>query len=109
MKQLLVATGVFLLPAAIHAQEPKVQCPGEFSPIKRMWREVALAKGFITRDQLPEIPYAKAGKDQSFRRSALSAEEWTKLERTARLYWIEGKSRYDESGYPLGYHLITRG
>ena len=29
MKHLLVATGVFLLPAAIHAQEPKVQCPGE--------------------------------------------------------------------------------
>ena len=29
MKQLLVATGVFLLPAAIHAQEPKIRCPGE--------------------------------------------------------------------------------
>ena len=29
MKQLLVATGVFLLPAAIHAQELKIQCPGE--------------------------------------------------------------------------------
>ena len=28
MKHLLVATGVFLLPAAIHAQEPKIQCPG---------------------------------------------------------------------------------
>ena len=82
---------------------------GEFSTIKRMWREVALAQGFITRDQLPEIPYAKAGKDQSFRRSSLSAEEWTQLERTARLYWIEGKSRYDENGDPLGYHLITRG
>ncbi|MDM7958886.1 MAG: site-specific integrase [Synechococcus sp. WH 8007] len=82
---------------------------GEFSTIKRMWREVALSQGFITRDQLPEIPYAKAGKDQSFRRSSFSAEEWTQLERTARLYWIEGKSRYDEDGNPLGYHLITRG
>lgn len=29
MKQLLVATGVFLFPTAIHAQEPKIQCPGE--------------------------------------------------------------------------------
>lgn len=44
-----------------------------------MWREVALAQGFITREQLPEIPYAKAGKDQSFRRSSFSAEEWTQL------------------------------
>ena len=82
---------------------------GEFSTIKRMWREIALSQGFVTRDQLPEIPYAKAGKDQSFRRSSFSAEEWTQLERTARLYWIEGKSRYDEDGNPLGYHLITRG
>jgi integrase len=31
------------------------------------------------------------------------------LEWSARLYWIEGKSRYDEFGKPLGYHLITRG
>jgi len=82
---------------------------GEFSTIKRMWREVALAQGFVTRDQLPEIPYAKAGKDQSYRRSALTADEWVQLERSARLYWIEGKSRYDEFGEPLGYHMITRG
>jgi hypothetical protein len=31
------------------------------------------------------------------------------LERIALLYWIEGKSRYDEDGNTLGYHLITRG
>ena len=31
------------------------------------------------------------------------------MEKAARLYWIEGKSRYDENGAPLGYHLITRG
>jgi len=68
-----------------------------------------MAQGFVTRDQLPEIPYAKAGKDQSYRRSALTADEWVQLERSARLYWIEGKSRYDEFGEPLGYHLITRG
>lgn len=29
MKHLLVATGVLLLPTAIHAQEPKIRCPGE--------------------------------------------------------------------------------
>lgn len=31
--------------------------------MKRMWREVAGSQGLVTRDQLPEIPYAKAGKD----------------------------------------------
>jgi hypothetical protein len=29
MKHLLAATGVFLHPAAIHAQEPQIRCPGE--------------------------------------------------------------------------------
>lgn len=75
---------------------------GEFSTIKRIWREATLALGFITREQLLEIPYTKAGKDQSFRRSSCSAEEWIQVERTARLYWIEGKSRYDEDGNPVG-------
>ena len=82
---------------------------GEFSTIKRMWREVALAQGFITRDQLPEVPYAKAPKDQSYRRSAFSVEEWVQMEKAARLYWTEGKSRYDEDGNPMGYQKITRG
>lgn len=74
-----------------------------------MWREIALAQGFITREQLPDIPYAKASKDQSFRRSAFNAEEWRQLERTARTYWIEGKSRYDKHGNTLGYTIITKG
>ena len=82
---------------------------GEYSTIKRMWKEVALAEGFITRDQLPEIPYAKSPKDQSYRRSSFSVEEWVQLEKAARTYWIEGKSRYDEEGNLLGYHQISRG
>ena len=37
---------------------------GEFFTIHRMFHEVALAKGFNTRDQLPDIPNAKDSKDQ---------------------------------------------
>ena len=48
---------------------------GEFSTIRRMSRELSLAKGFTTSDQLPDIPNAKVPKDQPFRRSAFSAEE----------------------------------
>ena len=59
---------------------------GEFSTIRRMFREVALAQGFITRGKLPDIPNAKVPKDQLFRRSAFSAEEWVQLEKTTRLY-----------------------
>ena len=82
---------------------------GEFSTIRRMFREVALAEGFITRDQLPEIPSAKVPKDQSYRRSAFSAEEWVQLEKTARLYWTEGLTRWSQTGSPLGFHKITKG
>ena len=82
---------------------------GEFFTIRRMFREVALAQGFVTRNQLPAIPNAKVHKDQSFRRSAFSAEEWIQLEKTARLYWTEGLTRFSKEGEPLGFHKITRG
>lgn len=51
-----------------------------------MWREVALAKGFSTDDQLAEIPHAKAAEDQTFRMFFFSAEEWSQLEPAAGLY-----------------------
>ena len=58
-----------------------------------MWKEVALAEEFITRDQFPETPYAKGPKDQTYRRSLFDFEEWMQLEKATRTYWIEGKSR----------------
>ena len=82
---------------------------GEFSTIRRMFREVALAGGFITRDQLPDIPTAKVPKGQSFRRHAFSAEEWVQLEKTSRLYWTQGLTRYSAEGKPLGFHKISKG
>ena len=82
---------------------------GKYSTIKRMWKKVALAEGFITRDQLPEIPYAKSPKNQSYRPSSINVEEWVQLEKAARSYWIEGKSRYDNEGNLLGYHQTNRG
>ena len=74
-----------------------------------MFREVALEQGFFTRNQLPDIPKAKVSKDQSFRRSAFSAEEWIQLEKTSRLYWKEGLTRFSKKGQPLGFHKITKG
>jgi len=82
---------------------------GEFSTIRRMFREIALAEGFITRDQMPEIPTAKVPKEQSFRRHAFTAEEWVELEKSSRLYWTKGISRYSADGEPLGFHQITKG
>lgn len=99
--------------SAVDKQSRKLPRPttlnGEFSTIKRMWKGVALTEGFITRDQLPEIPYAKSPKNQTYLRSSFSVEECVQLEKAARTYWIEGKSRYDEEGNFLGYHQISRG
>ena len=81
----------------------------EFSTVRRIFREVALLRGFITKDQVPEIPKVKVPKGTSYRRSSLSEREWIQLEKTARLYWTEGLSRYSDSGEPLGYHPITKG
>ena len=81
---------------------------GEFSTIRRMFREIALAGGFITRDQLPDIPTAKVPRGQSFRRQALSAEERIQLEKTSRLYWSQGLSRYSADGEPLGFTRSPR-
>lgn len=81
----------------------------EFSTIRRMFKEVPLRHGYITGDQMPEIPSAKVPKDKSLRRSSLSEEEWIQLEKTSRLYWTKGISRYSATGEPLGYKLITRG
>lgn len=81
----------------------------EFSTIRRMFREVPLRHGYITGEQMPEIPSAKVPKDKSLRRSSLSEEEWIQLEKTSRLYWTQGISRYSDTGEPLGYKLITRG
>ena len=100
---------------ALDKQGRKLPRPGtinnELSTIGRMWREVALSKGFIDRGQLPDLPSAraKASKGESYRRSAFTAQEWVQLEKSARLYWSKGVSRFDKDGKPLGYHPITKG
>lgn len=81
----------------------------EFSTIRRMFKEVAVANGYITSEQIPVIPSAKTSKGSSYRRSSFTVEEWKQVEKTARLYWKEGKSRYDANGKQLGFQPITKG
>ena len=84
---------------------------GELSTIKRLFREIALAKGYITRDQLPETPKIKIGKlaIQDTRRQSFTADEWVKVERAARLYWTQGLSRYNKDGSDRGYIPLKKG
>jgi integrase len=84
---------------------------GELSTIYRMFRTVAVMNGFITKEQIPEIPKVERlrNSNRSFRRSALTANEWIELEKCSRLYYIEGKTRYGDDGKRLGFHTITKG
>ena len=84
---------------------------GELSTIKRLFREVALARGFITRDQMPDFPYARVGRlaVQDTRRQSFTPDEWVKLERCARLYWSKGLSRYNKDGSDRGYLPLKKG
>ena len=40
---------------------------------------------------------------------SFSAEEWIQLEKTSRLNWKEGLTRFFKEGQPLGFHKITKG
>ena len=70
----------------------------ELSTLRRCFQEVAVANGFLTRDSTPEIPNIKLSKDKKHRRDDLTDKEWEIIEKTARLYWIKGNTRYDENG-----------
>ena len=70
----------------------------ELSTLRRCFQEVAVANGFLTRDTIPEIPNIKLSKDKKHRRDDLTDKEWESIERSARLYWIKGKTRKDGDG-----------
>tara|TARA_B100000579_G_scaffold373792_1_gene337616 strand:+ start:144 stop:1589 length:1446 start_codon:yes stop_codon:yes gene_type:complete len=65
----------------------------ELSMLKRAFREVGVANGYVAEDSLPKFPKVKLPKDQSHRRDDLSNQEWEQLERAGRNYWIKGRTR----------------
>ena len=84
---------------------------GELSTIKRAFIEIAVAQGFITKQQVPSLPYVRVDRQQiqDTRRQSFTPEEWVQVEKCARYYWCKGISRYDSDGKLLGYKKITKG
>ena len=73
----------------------------EISTLGRAFNEVGVARGFISRDAIPELPRVKLPKDKKHRRDDFTEKEWLELERCSRQYWIKGVSRkLNESGEP---------
>ena len=73
----------------------------EMSCLRRVFSEVAVTHGFISKDTVPDIPSIRLPKDQKHRRDDLTAKEWEELERVARLYWIKGKTRILDENYTI--------
>ena len=74
----------------------------EISTLGRAFNEIAVARGFLSRDSIPELPNIKLPKNKKHRRDDLTEKEWLEVERCARQYWLKGISRtLDESGEPF--------
>jgi integrase len=63
-----------------------------------MYEEVAVQEGYLNKDSVPTLKSVKLAKDKKHRRDDLTVDEWKELERSARLYWSEGRTRWNEQG-----------
>ena len=74
----------------------------ELSTIGRMFKEVAVSRGFLTTATMPEIKNKRPSKRKAIRRDDLSVKEWLEIEKTARLYFVKGKTRIlDDETYKI--------
>ncbi len=71
------------------------------SCLRRVFSEVAVTHGFISKDTVPDIPSIRLPKDKKHRRDDLTSKEWEELERVARLYWIKGTTRVLDENYTI--------
>ena len=77
----------------------------ELGTIRRMFEEVAVARGYLSRATMPEIAITKKNKRRiDNRRDDLSVPEWEQLERSARLYFIKGRTRILDDNYKMEKH-----
>ena len=75
----------------------------EVGTIRRMFEEVAVARGYLSRATMPEITYAKKRRKRHIdRRDEFTEKEWLELEKTSRLYFIKGETRILDDEYTMG-------
>ena len=77
----------------------------ELSTIGRMFKEVAVRKGFLTLSTMPEIRWKRPSKRQVQRRDDFTEKEWLQLEFATRMYFCKGRTRIlDNETYEMGKH-----
>ncbi len=70
----------------------------EISTFRRMYEEIAVQEGYLSKGSVPTLKSVRLAKDKKHRRDDLTVDEWQELERSARLYWSEGRTRWGENG-----------
>ena len=70
----------------------------EVSTFRRMFEEIGVQEGYLNKDSVPTLKSVKLPKDKKHRRDDLTVDEWKELERSSRLYWSEGRTRWNDEG-----------
>ena len=73
----------------------------ELSTIGRMFKEVAVRRGFLTLATMPEIRWKRPSRRRIERRDDLTEKEWIEMEKSARLYFIKGRTRILDENYRM--------
>ena len=73
----------------------------ELSTIGRMFKEVAVRRGFLTLATMPEISWKRPSKRQVARRDDLTEKEWLQIESSSRYYFIKGRTRILNADYKM--------
>ena len=76
----------------------------ELSTIGRMFKEVAVRRGFLTLATMPEIKWKRPNKRQIKRRDDFTAKEWEAIEFSSRQYFIKGRTRILDENYKMEKH-----
>ena len=73
----------------------------ELSTIGRMFKEVAVRRGFLTIATMPEISWKRPPKRKVSRRDDLTEKEWLQIESSSRYYFIKGRTRILDENYKM--------
>ena len=73
----------------------------ELSTISRMFKEVAVRRGFLTLATMPEISWKRPSRRRMSRRDDLTEKEWLEMERCSRLYFVKGRTRILDENYKM--------
>ena len=75
----------------------------ELGTIRRAFKSIGVGRGYLTTATMPDIKFTRRTKKVKVR-DDFSDEEWLEFERSARLYFIKGRTRILDDNYTMEKH-----